>query len=318
MTTERQARTGARTGARTRGGMRTRGKVDAELKAAVLGSDVSKSRSPPIHLAAWKAIGRGGRYDAISIPARAFRSTVRDLAAAGYDYVNVTIPHKRLAAGMATSRSPAVAMTGAANTLVFSGGAHRLPGRKNPKRRPRIHGDNTDGEGLLAALADLGVTVGGRTRVVMIGAGGAAAGALLALCLRGAQVVVLARRPAAASGLVRRLPARLRSQARAGGWTDGALAGALAGADILVSAVPAAAWEPAEARADLAALSAKTAVLEMAYGKSTPLARAVRKKTRRYQDGLPMLVHQAAAAVQVALGKTPPVGPMFRAARRAA
>ena len=50
----------------------------------------------------------------------------------------------------------------------------------------------------------------------------------------------------------------------------------------------------------------------MAYGAETPLARAVRGRARRYADGLGMLVHQAAVAIKLALGKEPPLPPLFR------
>jgi shikimate 5-dehydrogenase len=50
----------------------------------------------------------------------------------------------------------------------------------------------------------------------------------------------------------------------------------------------------------------------MAYGPETPLARAVRGRARRYADGLGMLVHQAAVAITLALGKKPPLPALFR------
>jgi shikimate 5-dehydrogenase len=41
----------------------------------------------------------------------------------------------------------------------------------------------------------------------------------------------------------------------------------------------------------------------------------VRELVARYQDGIPMLVHQAARAVALALGSLPPADPLLRAAR---
>ena len=60
-----------------------------------------------------------------------------------------------------------------------------------------------------------------------------------------------------------------------------------------------------------------TAVLEMAYGQApmSPLGRAVRGRVARYADGLGMLVHQAVRAIELALGETPPLPPLFAAAR---
>lgn len=275
----------------------------APVRAAVLGADVSRSRSPVIHQAAYAALGIPGEYRAISVPAPAFSSTVRALFADGYRYVNVTIPHKLRAARLAVTRSRAVALTGAANTLIA--------------RRAGLHAENTDGDGLIAALAELGAPVTRGMPVLLLGAGGAAAGALLALVRRGAQVTLLARRPAQAAALRRRLPEPLRARVRAAALTPARLGAAAASCRLVVSAVPAAAWADAElADALAAALPRAAAISEMAYGAPSPLAALARRRRLRYQDGLPMLVHQAARAVQLALRRTPPIAPMAAAARR--
>jgi shikimate dehydrogenase len=234
--------------------------------------------------------------------ARRFRAVVAELRLAGYRYLNVTIPHKKKAADLADRRGPEVRVSGAANTLLFS------------TPRGPVRAENTDGGGLIAALADLDVAVRGKT-IVMVGAGGAAAGAIEALTRAGGQVRLTARRAAAARALQRRLPARQGRLVAVITWTAPALAQALEGADVLISAIPAAGWAEATALGGLPALARGAAVLEMAYGAPTPLAEAVRARTRRYADGLGMLVHQAARAVELALGEKPPLPPLFRAAR---
>ncbi len=98
-------------------------------------------------------------------------------------------------------------------------------------------------------------------------------------------------------------------------WIGDALAESIGTADAVVSAVPAAAWADPAARAGLAALTPGSAVLEMAYGSETPLAVAVQPTSARYADGLGMLVHQAARAVELALGHKPPLPLLFQAAR---
>jgi shikimate dehydrogenase len=275
------------------------------IMAAVLGRDVSKSRSPAIHHAAYKAMGMEGRFEAISIDEAGFESTVRDLATRGFRYVNVTIPHKSAAAALATTRSASVRNCGAANTLIFE-----------PDHPEAIHAANTDGYGLLSALKDLGAEAGGQD-AVLVGAGGAAAGAIEALTAVGARVRVVARRLEAAQALVDRIPPQRRGLARAFAWGEGGLGRALDGARILVSSVPAAAWDDAPAAADLTAAERDTAVLEMAYGIAgpSPLARAVRGRVARYADGLGMLVHQAVRAIEISLGESPPLSPLLAAAR---
>jgi shikimate dehydrogenase len=277
------------------------------IHAAVLGADVSRSRSPAIHRAAYKALGIEGRFEAISIDGPGFAALVAELGSRGYRYVNVTIPHKGAAAALATTRSAMVRNCGAANTLIFE-----------PEQPSAIHAENTDGHGLLAALKDLGAEPGGQD-AVLIGAGGAAAGALDALTAAGARVSVVARRLDAAVELVGKLPPQRRKLARAAAWGDGGLARALDGARMLISSVPAAAWDDPVAVAELKAVERDTAVLEMAYGapNASALARAVRGRVARYSDGLGMLVHQAVRAIEVALGESPPLGPLLTAARTA-
>src|SRR4051812_22493252 len=133
------------------------------IRAAVLGADVSKSRSPAIHQAAFKALGVEGTYQAFSVDGRTFRATVRHLCDEGFRYLNVTIPHKRAAAALASPASALVRATRAANTLIL---------KKASTGTRKVRGENTDGYGLLTALADLGVVVKAGQVHVLIGSGG--------------------------------------------------------------------------------------------------------------------------------------------------
>jgi shikimate dehydrogenase len=279
------------------------------IRAAVLGADVSKSRSPAIHNTAYRVLGLEGHYEAISVEPARFDATVAELGTRGFQYLNVTIPHKAAAAALGTTRSAMVRQCGAANTLIFEPGAPGI-----------LHAANTDGYGLLSALSDLAADAGGQD-IVLVGAGGAAAGAVEALTAAGARVRVVARRLEAAEAVVAQVPPQRRRLARAFAWGQGAddgLARALDGARALVSSVPAVAWDDPAAVAGMAAIDRDTVVLEMAYGRGlSPLARAVRGRVGRYADGLGMLVHQAARAIELALGETPPLGPLFTAARTA-
>jgi len=275
------------------------------IQAAVLGSDVSKSRSPAIHRAAYRAMGVQGTFEALSVDEAGFPALLADLGQRGYLYVNVTIPHKGAAASAATTRSASVRRCSAANTLIFE-----------PTPAHPIHAENTDGHGLLAALADLGTQADGQD-AVLVGAGGAAAGAIDALLGVGARVKLVARRPAAAQELLTRLGPERKRRVTVHAWDGDGLAKAVRGARILISSVPATAWEGTDAPRGLEKLARESAVLEMAYGTpgGSPLSRAVRGRVRRYSDGLGMLVHQAARAIELALGESPPLAPLFTAAR---
>lgn len=133
---------------------------------AVIGHPVGHSRSPAMQTAALAEMGLAGEwtYGALDVAPEDFEAEVAELAAAGeYTGVNVTVPHKEAALAMADEASEAARAIGAANTLSF--------------RESRIVADNTDAGGLLRSLpASL---TGGRALV--LGAGGAARGAIWAL-----------------------------------------------------------------------------------------------------------------------------------------
>ncbi|MEG2034702.1 MAG: shikimate dehydrogenase, partial [Janthinobacterium sp.] len=112
-----------------------------------------------------------------------FADYVQNFAAQGGKGCNVTVPFKLQAAELADSASERVRLAGAANTLVFSASG--------------IHADNTDGLGLVADITrNAGVPLQG-ARVLLVGAGGAAAGVLGPLLHAGARHITIANRTVA-------------------------------------------------------------------------------------------------------------------------
>ncbi len=131
-------------------------------KLAVVGQPVFHSRSPAMHTAALEEMGLAPEwsYQALEVSPDDFNRTVRGLAAQGFAGVNVTLPHKVAALGVATSVSPAALSIGAANTLTFESGG--------------IVAENTDAPGIIAALPG---SPEGR-RALVLGAGGSARAAV--------------------------------------------------------------------------------------------------------------------------------------------
>jgi len=130
-------------------------------------------------------------YVPVDLPPGHLRGFLRIVRAGNFLGGNVTIPFKEEAARLADTRSEAVRVCGAANTLVVRGG--------------RLHAENTDGEGFLDAVQAQGW---GRRfrRAVLLGAGGAARGIAFSLAKAGArEIVVLNRHPPRARILCRRL-----------------------------------------------------------------------------------------------------------------
>ena len=147
--------------------------------AGVVGNPVRHSLSPVIHNAWIEAAGLDAVYLALPSTPDDFAALVMGLASSEACGLNVTIPFKESAAALADERSPAAQKAAAANVLTFKGG--------------KIIADNTDGIGLLSALEGAGFKPGGGP-VAVLGAGGAARGAVTSLLAAGVTEVRIVNR----------------------------------------------------------------------------------------------------------------------------
>jgi shikimate dehydrogenase len=135
---------------------------------AVIGHPVSQSRSPFIHARFAAQTGQSLTYTTIDARPEDFESTVRQFLRGDGKGLNVTVPHKEAAFRLADELTPRAQRAGAVNTLALRDGG-------------RILGDNTDGAGLARDLLNNHrITIAGR-RLLLLGAGGAARGALAPL-----------------------------------------------------------------------------------------------------------------------------------------
>ena len=152
---------------------------------AVAGNPVEHSQSPFIHQQFAEQTGQQLRYERLLCPLEAFASTVRAFANSLEDGAvargcNVTVPFKFEAFALATSHTPRARLAGAANTLRFDESGWLA--------------DNTDGAGLVRDIQrNAGVPLAG-TKILVVGAGGAAAGALGALLAQRPLTLVVANR----------------------------------------------------------------------------------------------------------------------------
>jgi len=265
----------------------------------VFGNPIGHSKSPAIHAAFAGQTGQDICYEAILAAPDDFAGAVRRFVDAGGRGANVTVPFKEEAFRLCTRRTPRAELAGAVNTLVFNGA--------------EILGDNTDGAGLTRDLSvNLACPLAGR-RILLLGAGGAARGALGPL---------LAARPAMLR-IANRTPAKAQAQA-AHFAAHGAVAGGgyaeLAGQafDLVINATS------ASLGGELPALppgvfAAGSLAYDMMYGQGdTPfLAFARSQGAARLADGLGMLVEQAAEAFFVWRGVRPASAPVIAALRGA-
>ena len=259
----------------------------------VMGNPVEHSRSPWIHSRFAALTGQNLQYTRQLVPLDGFAQAVRAFAQAGGRGCNVTVPFKLEAAQCATTRSERVQLAAAANTLVFHDGA--------------IHADNTDGLGLVADIErNAGMRLAGRD-VLLIGAGGAAAGALgPLLAARPRSITVANRTPARAQALAQsHAPLALLQKIELLAQSTQALE---ANFDIIINAT-ASSLAGAEVPVPAGVLRPASLAYDMMYG---PAAQGfldwATQHGARARDGLGMLVEQAAEAFLVWRGVRPPGG----------
>ena len=265
------------------------------------GHPIGHSKSPFIHRWFAALTGQGLRYDALACPLDGFEAVVRRFQAEGGLGMNVTLPFKEEAFALADARTSRAALAGAVNTLSF-------------RRDGTVHGDNTDGVGLIRDLRDNhGVALAGRG-ILMVGAGGAARGVLPAILEeRPHRLVVANRSPDRAAALAAKFAG---DGVRACGFGD---LGALDDApfDVVINAtsgglsgerappVPISAFRPGGAGYDMVYAPEPTAFL--LWCRAAGAAVAV--------DGAGMLVEQGAESFRSWRGVRPPTGRVIGALR---
>jgi shikimate dehydrogenase len=264
----------------------------------LLGDPVDHSGSPEIQNAAFAASGVDGVYIAVRCAANDLDGFMRGLARAGGGG-NITLPHKEKAASILDVRSEAVRRTGACNT--FWGDA-----------RGRLHGDNTDVEGFRRALHAFLQGCGPGLRVLLLGAGGAARAALLALVEEGAEEVLLYNRTAErARAVARRIGgerARVAQNMRAveGGEFD-----------LVVNATRLGLDEGDPSPIDFHLLNRAGAAMDLVYGTHvTSFVRAAEALGIRATGGAEMLVQQGAVSFERWWDREAPIDAMRNAIER--
>jgi shikimate dehydrogenase len=263
------------------------------IVAGVAGAPVRHSLSPLIHNAWLEASGFDGVYVAFAPHQDRFRAFAEGLRGGAIRGLNVTIPFKEQALAAADEASVLAKAAGAANLLLFH-------------EDGRIEARNTDGEGLLQAIAvrapGFDITEG---PVAVMGAGGAARGAVAALLEAGVADIRLCNRTL---GRAETLAEDLT------GFANGALVRAFERADHAVEGCacvinatslglgggpgPDTPWR---------LLMPEAVAMDMVY---MPLDTAWRQDARahglRTVDGLEMLIRQAIPSYRAFFGADPP------------
>ena len=252
---------------------------------ALIGWPVERSLSPPMHNAAFEAVGIPWSYITLAVRPGAIAEGMelyRSLDAAG---ANVTIPHKETVVPLLDAIEGEAKTFGAVNTIVRDG--------------ERLVGHNTDGAGFLRFLRDDAGFDPAGARAHVAGAGGAARAVAVALAGAGAVVTVTARRREQAIAIASMAPGV------ASGWWEEP-----PGAELVVNATPVRGELPV--RLDGARL-----VVDLIYRPPTDLLTRARDAGIAAFDGLGMLVHQAALSFELWTGRPAPLDLMRSAAETA-
>lgn len=262
----------------------------------VLGNPVEHSRSPWIHARFAQLTGQQLEYGRRLAPLDGFVQTVQAFRAEGGKGCNVTLPFKFEAAALATELTPRAQLAQACNTLRFDG--------------DRVLADNTDGIGLVNdILHHAGVRIAGRD-VLVVGAGGGAAGILGPLIEAGARRIVVCNRTLEKAQV---LAGRHAAAASAHGVALSAcgLDAAEGAFDIVINA-SASSLAGAQVPVPGSVLKPGALAYDMMYG---PAAQGFMQWAREHgavaRDGLGMLVEQAAEAFLLWRGVRPPSAPVL-------
>jgi shikimate dehydrogenase len=266
------------------------------MVAGVAGRPVTHSLSPVLHNAWLAAAGSDGVYVAIQVADEAaFASLIGGLRGGGtVRGLNVTSPFKERALTCADIAEGAARAAGAANLLLFQPDGSVLA-------------RNTDGLGLLHALKGQAAFEPAGRSVGILGAGGAAKGAMAALLDAGAREVRIVNRT------LERAEA-LASQPGVTAWPWAESERALEGLDLLINATTLglAGAEPLDI--SLEVLPGTAVVMDMIYRPlRTPLLRQAEARGLRTADGLAMLIGQAIPTFEALFGAAPPAAVDIRA-----
>ncbi len=267
----------------------------------VMGNPIHHSKSPWIHARFAELTGQTLHYGSRLIPPNGFAAEVKAFFSEGGHGCNITVPFKFEAAALANHHSQRATLATAANMLTLQGG--------------KLMADNTDGAGLVKDIEyNAGVQLRG-SHLLLIGAGGAAAGVLGPLLLAGPASITVANRTLAKAGdLVARhaaLAAQQRTELRA---QD--LQTLTSTFDVLINATASSLTGGA---IPVAASTLKPGALayDMMYGSAAQgFMNWAQEHGARPRDGLGMLVEQAAEAFMIWRGIRPPAQQVLAELRR--
>ncbi len=276
-----------------------------ETALGIIGCPIGHSISPVFQQAALDACGIAAEYRAYPVLPESVGDFIGRLRQAGVMGVNVTVPHKEAVLPLLDEIDDWAQEAGAVNTIV--------------NRQGKLSGYNTDGYGFLRALREAAGFEPAGCRVLLLGAGGAARGAALALARAGVRRLDIANRTPARAEALAQL-ARSRHIA-AQTWPGRPPPAAGRAADLIVNCTTIGmAHGPAAEETPLPAeyIPAAALVYDLVYNPvHTRLLREAAQAGAATLGGLAMLVYQGAASFELWCARPAPIPVMLAAAARA-
>ena len=266
----------------------------------VIGHPIAHSLSPRMHNASFAATGLDYVYVPLDVRPEVLAAAVAGLGALGFRGFNVTMPHKEAILPLLDHADTAARLTGAVNTVVVEGG--------------RLLGTNTDGPGFLEACAESGVAFAG-ARVLVVGAGGAAAAISAAVLRAGAGHVGLLNRSAWRAEELRARLLKAYPRAEISVYPSDEPERAVRGAHVIVNATYLGMKDGDPPPVPPGCLTQRMAVCDAVYrrGAETLLVRLAKERGLSTVAGERMLLYQGVQAQRLWTGKEPDVEAMSQA-----
>jgi shikimate dehydrogenase len=266
----------------------------------VIGHPIGHTLSPRMHNAAFAASGLDYVYVPMDVKPENLPEAVTGLGALGFRGFNVTMPHKETILPLLDEVDGAARVSGAVNTVTIEYGL--------------LRGTNTDISGFVEACGEAGVSFAG-ARVLLVGAGGAAAAIAVAVLSEGApELRILNRSRWRADNLQDRLR-RAYPEAAVSVHEAGDPQRATPGADVIVNATYLGMKDDDPLPVPAGCLEANTVVCDAVYrpGGETGFVRLAKERGLCTVSGGRMLLYQGVQAQRIWTGREPDVRAMSRA-----
>ena len=275
-------------------------KITGKTKVlGIIGYPVAHSLSPLMQNAALKALGLDYIYVPFAVEPQNLSIAVNGMRALGVHGFNVSIPHKTAIIPLLDRVSPEAELSGAVNTVCREDGL--------------FVGYNTDGTGFIKSLADdLGFNPDS-AKILILGAGGAARGAVAALCEAGVTKIIVANRTREKGAALIDSFRESYSQVQfaLSSQDTGELSEYLQEANLIVNTTSVGMNGSSFTGLDVNAFLRDAKVYDMVYSPpETPLLVAARGRNLACCNGLGMLAAQGEAAFSLWTGMDPPAGLM--------